>query len=48
MYRFNGFTEKANKALNNAIETAQDFGLTYIGSEHLLYGLLLEQDCVAA
>ncbi|MGN0114045.1 MAG: ATP-dependent Clp protease ATP-binding subunit [Acutalibacteraceae bacterium] len=48
MYRFNGFTEKANKALNNAIETAQDFGLTYIGSEHLLYGLLLERDCVAA
>lgn len=48
MYRFNGFTEKANKALNNAIETAQDFGLTYIGSEHLLYGLLKEPDCVAA
>ena len=48
MYRFNGFTEKANKAINNAIETAQDFGLTYIGSEHLLYGLLLEHDCVAA
>ena len=48
MYRFNGFTEKANLALNNAIDTATEFGLTYIGSEHLLYGLLKEEDCVAA
>ncbi|MGN0556408.1 MAG: ATP-dependent Clp protease ATP-binding subunit, partial [Acutalibacteraceae bacterium] len=48
MYRFNGFTEKANTALNSAIETAMDFGLTYIGSEHLLYGLLLDADSVAA
>ncbi|MBR4868675.1 MAG: ATP-dependent Clp protease ATP-binding subunit, partial [Clostridia bacterium] len=42
MYRFNGFTEKANRALNIAIEQAQVFGHTYIGSEHILLGIVLE------
>ena len=42
MYKFNGFTEKANTALNLAIESAQKFGHTYIGSEHILIGLLKE------
>ena len=36
MYKFNGFTEKANNAINLAIESAQDMGHTYIGSEHIL------------
>lgn len=40
MYKFTGFNEKANNALNNAINTAEDMGHTYIGSEHLLLGLL--------
>ena len=31
-YRFNGFTEKANKALNLAVESAQELGHDYIGS----------------
>ena len=48
MYKFNGFTDKANEALNLAIETAQDFGHTYIGSEHLLIGLLREDSGTAA
>ncbi len=39
-YNFNGFTEKANTALNIAIDTAGRMGHTYVGSEHLLYGLL--------
>ncbi len=39
-YNFNGFTEKANYALNLAIKGAQLLGHTYIGSEHLLLGLL--------
>ena len=39
MYKFTGFTEKANTALNIAVETAEDLGHTYIGSEHLLIGL---------
>lgn len=39
-YNFNGFTSKANDALNQAINSAETFGHTYVGSEHLLLGLL--------
>ena len=39
-YNFNGFTSKANEALNQAINSAELLGHTYIGSEHLLLGLL--------
>ena len=39
-YNFNGFTEKGNAALNFAIMSAEQFGHTYIGSEHLLIGIL--------
>ena len=28
MYKFNGFTEKANSAINLAIESAQDLGFS--------------------
>lgn len=48
MYRFNGFTEKANYALNLAISSAEELGHTYIGSEHILLGLLKEDTGVAA
>ena len=48
MYRFNGFTEKANNALNLAIEAAENMGHTYIGSEHIILGLLKEETGVAA
>lgn len=48
MYRFTGFTEKANRALNSAIEAAEDLGHTYIGSEHLLIGLLKEDSVSSA
>ena len=44
MYKFTGFTEKANRALNSAIEIAENLGHTYIGSEHLLAGLLREDN----
>ena len=47
MYKFNGFTEKANTAINLAIESAQQMGHTYIGSEHILLGLLKVGDGVA-
>ena len=40
MYSFTGFTEKANNALNKALESAEDLGHTYIGSEHILLGLV--------
>ncbi len=38
-YNFNGFTEKANEALNHSINSAQVMGHTYVGSEHILLGL---------
>ncbi len=47
MYKFTGFTQKANTALNDAIESAENLGHTYIGSEHLLVGLLGSEGSVA-
>jgi ATP-dependent Clp protease ATP-binding subunit ClpC len=40
MIQFNDFTEKANRALNSAVKTAEQLGHIYIGSEHILCGLL--------
>ena len=40
MYQFKGFTEKANKALNLAIESAEEMRHNYVGTEHILYGLV--------
>ncbi len=48
MYRFKRFTDKANTALNLALEGAREMGHTYIGTEHLLLGLLREGSGVAA
>ena len=48
MFNFKGFTQMANDALNLAIETANGLGHTYIGSEHVLIGLLREQDSTAS
>ena len=48
MYNFKGFTQKANDALNLAIDLAADMGHTYIGTEHLLLGLFKEGTGVAA
>lgn len=42
MYRFNSFTQKANEVLNLAIKSAENYGHNYIGSEHILVGLLKE------
>lgn len=42
------FTNKAQEALNLARESAVDFGHNYIGTEHLLMGLLQEGTGVAA
>ncbi len=47
MYKFTGFTEKANRALNSAIEVAENLGHTYIGSEHLLMGIVREDNGAA-
>ena len=47
-YNFNGFTSKASEALNQAISSAEMLGHTYVGSEHLLLGLLKIGSGVAA
>jgi len=47
MFNFKGFTQKANEALNLAIGTAGRLGHTYVGSEHILIGLLREETSIA-
>ncbi len=44
----NKFTPKAGSALNSALSYASDMGHSYIGSEHLLLGLLTTSDSAAA
>lgn len=39
MFRFGNFTPKANTAINLAIQISGELGHTYVGSEHLLWGL---------
>ncbi|HYO48380.1 MAG TPA: Clp protease N-terminal domain-containing protein, partial [Chloroflexia bacterium] len=46
--RFDKFTERARKVLQLAQEEAQGLGHNYIGTEHLLLGLLGESDGVAS
>jgi ATP-dependent Clp protease ATP-binding subunit ClpC len=46
--RFEKFTERARKVLTLAQEEAQRFNHNYIGTEHLLLGLVREGDGVAA
>ena len=48
MYRFKRFTDKANTALHLALTAAGEMGHTYVGTEHLLLGLLREGSGVAA
>jgi ATP-dependent Clp protease ATP-binding subunit ClpC len=46
--RFDKFTERARRALSLAQEEAQRFQHNYIGTEHLLLGLIREDEGVAA
>ena len=43
----NRFTQKAQNALKYALSCARELGHTYVGSEHLLLGLLSETDSIA-
>ena len=43
----NRFTMRAQNALNGALREASSMGHTYIGSEHILLGLLGEKDGIA-
>ena len=47
MFVFNGFTQKANTAVNEAMQIASDLGHTGVGSEHILYGLLSDDTSVS-
>ena len=44
----NKFTQKAQNTLNHALNIAREMGHTYIGSEHILLGLLSEGDSIAS
>ena len=42
------FTQKAQNAMNRALYAARGMGHTYIGSEHILIGLLSEPESAGA
>lgn len=44
---FNNFSQKASMALNFALQAARELGHSYIGTEHLLIGLVQTEDSVA-
>ncbi len=44
----NRFTQRAQAALNGALEGAKNLGHTYIGTEHILLGLLSSGDSIAS
>ena len=46
--RFEKFSERARRALTRAQEEAQHFGHNYIDTEHVLLGLIAEEDSVAS
>ncbi len=46
--RFDRFTNRARKAMSLAIEEAQQLQHNYVGTEHILLGLLREKEGVAA
>ena len=46
--RFEKFSERARRVLSLAQEEAQRFNHSYIGTEHILLGLVRETDGVAA
>lgn len=43
-----GFTPRTKKVFENAFIEARKIGYNYIGTEHLLIGILREGDCIAA
>ncbi|MDK2564879.1 ATP-dependent Clp protease ATP-binding subunit [Romboutsia sedimentorum] len=45
---FNRFTQKAKKAIDLSLESAQKLGHKIVGSEHILLGLLKEKEGIAS
>ena len=46
--RFEKFSERARRVLTSAQEEAQSLNHSYIGTEHILLGLIREEDGMAA
>ena len=44
---YNKFTKTAESALSSALKCAKKMGHTYVGTEHILLGLLGEKSCIA-
>ena len=44
----NKFTQKAQAALSAALKTAEELGHSYIGTEHLLLGLITQKESIAS
>ncbi len=44
----NKFTQKAQKAIAAALSFAEDLGHSYVGSEHLLLGLIAQKESIAS
>ena len=44
----NKFTQKAADALSYAAKVAEELGHSYIGTEHLLLGLIVQKECIAS
>ena len=44
----NKFTQKAQKAIAYALSFAQDMGHSYVGTEHLLLGLITQKESIAS
>lgn len=42
MFKFTGFSQRANSAINSAMDEASLLGHSFVGTEHLLWGILRE------
>ena len=45
MFKFSGLSQRANVAINYAIGQASALGHCFVGSEHLLFGIIKEGSC---
>ncbi|MBQ2861546.1 MAG: hypothetical protein IJE83_02035, partial [Oscillospiraceae bacterium] len=45
MFKFSGFSPKANAVINTAMTEASCLGHCFIGTEHILLGMLKEGAC---
>ena len=47
MYDFNKFSINLQKAIKLSLEAANYYGSAYVGSEHILFGILNVPECRA-